>query len=227
VRIYIVRGVSTAGRPGQVSARIAVPLVEPPAVPTGPRVSFNEKAVVLQWIPPVAQVDGPALAFNVYKTDGPTSAAAGGATPLNPSPLTTPEFESASVTFGQQLCLAIRGVETVQKIRIEGAATQPVCVTPRDIFPPAAPQRLSLLLLEGAIDLVWDTSPEPDVKGYVVLRGEAAGGTLRPLTPVPIQETTFRDTTVTPGVRYVYAVTAVDGAGNTSPESAHAEGAAR
>jgi hypothetical protein len=224
VRIYVVRGVSKAGRPGQLSARVAVPLVTPPGAPIAPRVSFNDKAVVLDWIPPVAAVAGPAIAFNVYRTDGP---AAGQAAPLNPTPLTAVQFETAGVTFGQQLCLAVRAVETVQNVRIEGAATQPACVTPRDIFPPAAPQRLSLLLLDGAIDLVWDTSPEPDVKGYVVLRGEAAGGTLRPLTPAPIQETTFRDTSVTPGVRYVYAVTAVDGAGNTSAESAHVEGAAR
>jgi hypothetical protein len=224
VRIYVIRGVSKAGRAGQLSARVAVPLVSPPAAPIAPRVSFNDKAVVLQWIPPVAEVGGPAIAFNVYRTDGP---AAGQATPLNPAPLTEPQFETTGVTFGQQLCVAVRGVQTVQNVRIEGAATQPACVTPRDIFPPAAPQRVSLLLLDGAIDLVWDTSPEPDVKGYVVLRGEAAGGTLRPLTPAPIQETTFRDTSVTPGVRYVYAVTAVDGAGNTSAESAHVEGVAR
>jgi hypothetical protein len=224
VRIYVIRGVSKAGRAGQLSARVAVPLVSPPAAPIAPRVSFNDKAVVLQWIPPVAEVGGPAIAFNVYRTDGP---AAGQATPLNPAPLTEPQFETTGVTFGQQLCVAVRGVQTVQNVLIEGAATQPACVTPRDIFPPAAPQRVSLLLLDGAIDLVWDTSPEPDVKGYVVLRGEAAGGTLRPLTPAPIQETTFRDTSVTPGVRYVYAVTAVDGAGNTSAESAHVEGVAR
>jgi hypothetical protein len=224
VRIYVIRGVSKAGRAGQLSARVAVPLVSPPAAPIAPRVSFNDKAVVLQWIPPVAEVGGPAIAFNVYRTDGP---AAGQATPLNPAPLTEPQFETTGVTFGQQLCVAVRGVQTVQNVRIEGAATQPACVTPRDIFPPAAPQRVSLLLLDGAIDLVWDTSPEPDVTGYVVLRGEAAGGPLRPLTPAPIQETTFRDTSVTPGVRYVYAVTAVDGAGNTSAESAHVEGVAR
>ena len=30
------------------------------------------------------------------------------------------------------------------------------------------------------------------------------------MTPEPVKETTFRDTTVTRGVRYVYAVVAVD-----------------
>ena len=52
---------------------------------------------------------------------------------------------------------------------------------------------------------------EPDIAGYTVLRGDAPGDTLRPLTPSPIRETTFRDTTVRPGARYNYAIVAVDG----------------
>jgi fibronectin type 3 domain-containing protein len=115
----------------------------------------------------------------------------------------------------------------VQKITIEGDATAPVCVTPRDIFPPAAPKELSLLLLDGAIELVWDAGTEPDIAGYIVLRADAPGDNLRPLTPSPVGETTYRDTGVRPGVRYVYAVTAVDRAGNRSPESARVEGTAR
>ena len=46
----------------------------------------------------------------------------------------------------------------------------------------------------------------------MVLRGEASGETLTPLTPVPIHETTYRDTTVKSGVTYFYAVVAVDNA---------------
>ena len=63
----------------------------------------------------------------------------------------------------------------------------------------------------------------------MVLRGEAPGDTLQPLTPAPLRETTYRDTTVRPGVRYVYAIVAVDKATppNTSPPSARVEGTAR
>ena len=56
------------------------------------------------------------------------------------------------------------------------------------------------------------------------MRGEAPGDTLRPLTPSPIRESTYRDTTVQPGARYVYAVVAVDKAGNASPPSTRVEG---
>jgi hypothetical protein len=43
-----------------------------------------------------------------------------------------------------------------------------------------------------------------------------------PVTAAPIQVTTLRDA-VQPGVRYVYAVQAVDKAGNTSPPSSRSE----
>ena len=65
---------------------------------------------------------------------------------------------------------------------------------------------------DGAVSLVWDQNAEADLGGYLVLRGEAPGDTLQPLTPQPIKDASYRDATVKPGVRYVYVVVAVDGA---------------
>ncbi len=47
--------------------------------------------------------------------------------------------------------------------------------------------------------------------------------TLTPLNPAPVAVTTFRDDTARAGVRYVYAIVAVDKAGNRSPESNRVE----
>jgi fibronectin type 3 domain-containing protein len=50
-----------------------------------------------------------------------------------------------------------------------------------------------------------------------------------PLTPDPVRETTYRDTAVRAGVRYVYAVVAVDDARprNASAQSNRVEETAR
>jgi fibronectin type 3 domain-containing protein len=82
---------------------------------------------------------------------------------------------------------------------------------------------------EGAISLIWDPNTEKDLDGYLVLRGEATGEKLQPLTPGPIHETTYRDASVRPGVRYFYAVVAVDRATppNQSAISARVEEVAR
>ncbi len=63
---------------------------------------------------------------------------------------------------------------------------------------------------EGAISLIWKGVDAADLAGYIVLRGEAAGGELLPLFEAPLRESTYRDTAAKPGVRYVYAVVAVD-----------------
>jgi hypothetical protein len=247
VRLYTLRGVAVSGRPGQPSPRLIVPIVPPPPPPTAAKASFTDQAVVVEWTPPAATAGpapAPALAFNVYRA--PTAAETGarpdpaakpGAPapaagtkpegPLNPSPLADPKLELPGVEFGAERCFSVRSVEVVQAVAIESDATPATCVIPRDIFPPAAPAGLSLLLLDGAIELVWDANTEADIAGYTILRGEAPGDTLRPLTPAPVREATFRDSTVRPGAHYIYAVVAVDRAGNASPPSARVEGNAR
>jgi hypothetical protein len=102
-------------------------------------------------------------------------------------------------------------------------------VTAVDTFPPAAPTGLNAIELQGAIDLTWAVSPEPDLAGYVVLRGEPGDATLTALTAEPITETRYLDRDVRPGVRYTYAVKAVDTQPqpNESAESARLERTAR
>jgi fibronectin type 3 domain-containing protein len=93
---------------------------------------------------------------------------------------------------------------------IESEASEPICVTPRDIFPPAAPKNLQAVGSAGVISLIWEANTEPDVAGYQVLRGEGPGDTLQPLTPEPIKETRYQDRTTKAGVTYRYAIVAVD-----------------
>jgi fibronectin type 3 domain-containing protein len=70
------------------------------------------------------------------------------------------------------------------------------------------------------VDLSWSISLESDLAGYRVYRsaeGSARGQLLNAdLLPTPA----IRDTSVEPGRRYWYTVTAVDHAGNESAPSA-------
>ncbi|HEX7087081.1 MAG TPA: hypothetical protein VF198_11990 [Vicinamibacterales bacterium] len=129
---------------------------------------------------------------------------------LTPSPVATLTFADPLFEVGVERCYVVRTVETTGTMVVESAPSPAVCVTPQDTFPPAPPASLAAVASEGAISLIWDPNSEPDLAGYLVLRAEAAGGALEPLTKEPIRETTYRDTTVKRGVRYVYAVVAVD-----------------
>jgi fibronectin type 3 domain-containing protein len=118
-------------------------------------------------------------------------------------------------------------VITAGVVAIESAASERVCVTPADTFAPAPATGLTAVASSGLISLIWNASSDTDLAGYLVLRGEAPGDTLQPLTAAPIQETTFRDTNVKAGTRYVYVVVAVDAAGNRSGPSNRVEETAR
>ncbi len=217
-RVYVIRGVTKSGRGGQPSARVQLPIVEPPAPPSDLTGGFTQSAVTLAWTPPAGAA---ASAFNVYRSDG--------AAPLNAAPVTAPSFEQPGVSFGKEACFVVRTVETAGSVPIESAPSAPACVTPVDIFPPAAPQRLQVVPTPGAMNLSWQPNTEPDLAGYVVLRADVPGGTLQALTPEPITSPRFEDRTARAGERYAYVVVAVDRATppNTSAPSNRVEESAR
>ena len=152
------------------------------------------------------------------------------AVPVNQTPLAAPAYSEAAVFDGRQVCYTVSAVRGTAPDLVEGPRSDRVCVTPVDIFPPAAPRGLSAVTEEGVINLVWEPNAETDLGGYVVLRGEAGDATLAPLVSQPIAETRYADRSVESGRRYVYAVVAADARiplPNLSAESARVEEVAR
>jgi hypothetical protein len=148
---------------------------------------------------------------------------------VTPQPIDELTFADA-VEFDRERCYSVRAVRGVGPRAVEGAPTVRRCVTPVDVFAPEPPTGLSAVASEGAISLIWESSLDVDVWGYVVLRGTSADATLLPLNAAPVIETQFTDMTVVPGTRYVYAVVAVDSrlpVPNASAESARIEETAR
>ena len=147
--------------------------------------------------------------------------------PLTPQPVLVTEHVIPKVMFGVERCFEVRPVDKVAEATVIGPASPRTCITPADKFAPAAPRSLAAIAGTGSINLIWDANTETDIAGYLVLRAEAPGDTLQPVTKEPIAAATYRDETVRPGVRYVYAVVAVDRAGNRSGESNRMEETAR
>jgi hypothetical protein len=206
--------------------------VPAPPAPAGVKITYDEQAVTVAWqAPPVAATadllpstpigaPSPAFAFNVYEVK---PAEAGGTRPrrLTESPVREAAYRDSRITWGAERCYAVRTVEILGDLSVESAATTPKCVTLTDTFPPAAPTGLTAVAAEGAISLIWQPNHEPDLAGYLVFRG-VNGGELQQATSAPIQDTTYHDNVQT-GLRFVYAVRAVDKAGNVSPLSNRVE----
>lgn len=253
-RAYAAMGVNRKGDRSGLSNRVAVPLKDVGLSPPSPvLVTFSETQLTATWTfpkdaaTPIQRAPLPeeiparpltggraANTYNVYelirKGDGTTVESE---QPLNPSPSAADGFSVPLGAFGKERCFVVRSGVQLGNARIEGPASSVACATPVDKFPPVAPKGLAAVGSEGGVSLIWDPNTEADLAGYLVLRGEVAAAgataTLAPITPEPIRETTFRDTTARPGLRYVYAIVAVDGASprNTSPESERVEEGAR
>ena len=118
-------------------------------------------------------------------------------------------YQDKRIEWMVERCYRIRAVHAYDKLTLEGDASSDVCVTPIDTFPPKPPTNVQVVPSEGAISLIWQRGEERDLAGFVVLRGAISSATMTPVTPAAIQETAFTDK-VAPGVRYVYAIQAVE-----------------
>ncbi len=237
LRTYAFVGVSTQGKKGPLSKRVTVPLVPPPPPPAALSFAYDEKAVTLKWTPVAAPVVGPpaaagalastplnsstpTIAYNVYDVSGADSVK------LTATPVAEATFTDPRVVFGEKRCYVVRTAETVSAVGIESDASAQSCDTLKDSFPPAPPKALNAVPSEGVITLIWEPSAEKDLAGYLVLRAAAPNQDLQPITKEPITDASFKDV-VPAGVRYLYAVKAVDKSGNVSAISDRVEESAR
>ena len=247
-RSYLAVSFSRRGRRGPSSARVAVSLSEPPPPPLTPSLQYTETVIRVEWQPPegarrfvqepasAGVLQGrpilswpPASTYNVYEVVRGSNAPRTRPVPLNANPLGASSYQDARVEFGVERCYAVRTVDTLDGLRVQSEASSLACVTPKDTFPPAAPNGLIAIGSERTISLIWGANTEEDLAGYLILRGQASDETLQRLTQAPIFETTYLDTTVQPGVRYAYAIVAVDAStpSNESPPSDRVEELAR
>jgi predicted small lipoprotein YifL len=219
LRTYVAVGFNKHGRPGRFSTLAAIPITPPPEAPGQPDVSWDETSITITW--PAVESTNPdvPLGYHVYVPgDLPTR--------LTDHPLVESTFVDKRIEWGAERCYVVRSVETLEQLTLESDASPSTCVTLTDTFAPMAPQGLTVVASEAAINLIWNPNTEKDLAGYVLWRAMPADGTLTPITPEPVKESTFRDT-VPAGSHVAYAVQAVDQAGNVSPISDRVEETAR
>ena len=250
IRTYVAFGVSSRGREAGPSSLESIPLVDPPDPPAAPAVEYTESSIGVTWeapdtlrlpvqsddydsgdeegtepaeppLPATPIIDwGEPSRYIVYDVAG-----LGVAPEARPerlgSPRSTESYTDSEMAFGETRCYAVRVLDRVGELEIEGPESPATCVVLTDTFAPAAPTGVIAVADDEAISLVWDANSESDLAGYLVLRGTAPDATLQPLTPEPVERTTYRDARVAPGQRYWYAVQAVDTAvpPNPSPPS--------
>lgn len=230
---YVVRTRASQKR-ASADSNIASLRVFPVPAPIGlVEAHITESAIELNWQAPATTAAGETVSgitgYKIYRSESHV-----GSTPQEPAQSKpeshgallgsseTNSYRDTSMVFDQTYVYKVRSVIQVEGSELESSDSPPVTVFPRDIFPPASPQGLVAAVLPGTapgtllVDLSWSINLETDLAGYRVYRSKQEGTRGQLVTPDLLPTPAIRDTSVEPGHRYWYTVTALDRAGNES-----------
>src|SRR5580704_5512379 len=197
------------------------------------------KGIALKWSAPKSIAGGEELAkvteYHVYRGELDPAVSAMAAKDLAhatwKSPLveiatvTAPEFLDSGFDYGKTYAYVVRSLILAEGSPIESGDSAAAILTPKDTFPPEAPQNLTATVVpatpEGTfvVELSWSINVESDLAGYRVYRSDTEGTRGQLLTSELLPSPSHRDTSVRVGQQYWYTVTAVDRAGNESSDS--------
>jgi hypothetical protein len=252
VAVYTVR-TSVSKKAASPDSNAASVSVEPAADPIADlSAKVTPSGVALEWSAPARTLLPPAatiVGYRIYRGEPAVgtvganamgqSARGSAGTPETPKlalPLAkigdspAPPFLDTQAEFNETYVYSVRSIVQDVGESVESGDSNLVMLTPKDVFPPAAPQGLVVTAVpaQGEIaahlELSWAISPETDVAGYNIDRADQPSAPAVRLNTQLLLTPAFRDMNVQPGRAYYYSVTAVDRAGNESAPSATVSG---
>jgi hypothetical protein len=240
--LYRVRTRASRKRTSEESNIVTVHLLTVAERITGVQAKVAEDAVELSWSTPTRNSSGeplPAISeYHVYRGEVDTASGDNASVETSAqrelsqikwkSPIiflgssNSTTYRDTAFEFGKTYAYTVRSVTQPEGRPLESSDSVPVIVTPRDVFPPATPEALTVSVIVGSptnapeVDLSWSINSEPDLAGYRVYRSERQDTHGDLVTPDLLLSPAYRDTSVQPGHRYWYRVTSVDRSGNES-----------
>ena len=184
----------------------------PPAAPKNLRVvSFDDSQITLSWHPGYeSDLEG----YTVYRsTDGDSFTA------ITSVLVDTFYSDSFNLVIGNRYYYRVTALDTFL------AESQPSNVDSALFGRPHPPTQLIVdAYTNGCLDLSWQSPGDPDLNSYSIYRRQDDDTSGYAKIDFGITDVQYRDTTVTNGVPYWYAVTAVDMSGLESYFSNEARG---
>jgi hypothetical protein len=229
---YAVEVLNQDHRGAGLSNLIRVPLVRTLPPPQDFQAEVRREGVVLSWTSNRSALSKePAIqySYRVYRTpEDSAQATLVGEVPASGErhfSLTDSEIEwQKTYTYRAN---TVTTVHTANKpeVQVEGDDTPEVKVFANDVFPPSVPSGVQAVFSgpgqKPFIDLVWAPVSDVDLAGYNIYRHQEGMQSVK-LNAELVKMPAYRDTSVTPGNRYFYSVSAVDVRGNESAASEEA-----
>lgn len=227
---YAIRYVNASGQRAAFSNFLSIEpaarIAQAPALSAQPKIL--EDSITLTWSPPTANIDNSTpvnlLGYNVYRTD--ESQTQPGNQPINSALISGTEYSDKNFQFGKDYNYIVRAVSLgTGGAQVESLNSNSVPASPRDTFPPAAPDRPSVAAPEptsARLAIFFAANKETDIAGYNIYRSTDPNLLKQDWTKLNqtlLTRTTFQDDRVESGKTYYYYIVAVDKAGNVSPPS--------
>ena len=216
--LYALQVIDEKGERSPLSVPQEIELASPARSPAGLTAVAAEGEVRLSWESGAPGTAGEV--YNVYRRAGARDDLP--LEPLNGAPIPERSYVDTSFRYGAAYRYSVRALLAPPPPLRESAPGEEAEVRPLDVYAPKAPTGLAAAVEGGTIKLYWFPNSEPDLHGYRVYRRQGQEE-FRPIGEVGAGETSFADATAGRGVRYEYAVTAVDEA-EPPNESARSEG---
>jgi hypothetical protein len=230
--VYSVLSQNGSGKSAGTSNLATVPLVPTPlappridatAVPLGISISFDQAATPENRSHLIAQ-----YAYRIMRREQGASTPASIVKQLNAGSGAV-AFVDTTIEWQKHYDYWVTPVTLWQGLNkkgvVEGDDSPTTGVFADDKFPPDLPVGLqavfSGLANQPFIDLSWAPNSEPDLAGYNVYRHTAGEPPVK-INSDLVKTPAYRDSTVKPGTKYFYAVSAVDLRNNESGKSAEA-----
>jgi hypothetical protein len=238
--VYEVRSYISAKKVSANSGDASLKLYPIPAPIASLETELTENAIQLKWSAPERTAAGEPInavqEYHIYRGELDLASADAAKKDVRQgvwkAPLiqiattTLPGYQDVGFDYGKTYAYLVRSVIVVDGNALESGNSALAVLTPRDTFPPAAPQGIVAAVLPGAtaaesvVDLSWSINVETDLAGYRVYRSEQEGTRGQLLVSEVLLTPAYRDTSVKTGQKYWYTVTAVDRSGNESAPSA-------
>jgi hypothetical protein len=225
---YAIEVLNAEGRSAGLSNQARVSSVRTLSPPRDFRAQVTGQGVVLTWTSDAQPAQSARYVYRVYRRlEGSQPEILAGEVPAGERNLT---FTDSSIEWERTYEYHADAVTVVAQadtteLQIEGDDTPDVKVFADDVFPPAVPSGLQAVYSGPGqppfIDLIWAPDTDPDLAGYNVYRREEGTSPVK-LNAELVRTPAYRDSSVTPGKHYSYAVSAVDLRGNESTRSEEA-----
>lgn len=178
---------------------------------------FADK-IDLKWDLPGENIDlsTPSLVvgYNVYRMIGKSKAVR-----LNPTLIDGQSYQDKTFIFDTVYTYFVRASTNRASPYLESEDSETLEISPEDIFPPAPPKGVVLVMGSGILSLSWDANLESDLGGYRIWKRAEGESEFVVLIAEPFIENTYTDRSVEKNKRYYYAITSMDESGNESQKS--------